>query len=71
MVDQLKEKLGQTYTFSDLKSRQLENYKVMRDMPGTLWDMYNDLKKSGFDSLIASVNIKIWQYWRLPIDDDI
>jgi cyclopropane fatty-acyl-phospholipid synthase-like methyltransferase len=48
MVEQLKEKLGQTFEFSDLKTRQLENYKIMRDMPGTIWDMCSDLKKSGF-----------------------
>ncbi|MDD3363397.1 MAG: hypothetical protein PHZ03_00290 [Syntrophomonas sp.] len=31
-----------------LKKKQLENYKAMRDMPGTLWDMDNDLRKAGF-----------------------
>lgn len=48
MAEQLDSKLGQTYTFNELKVRQLENYKVMKDMPGTLWEMCSDLRKAGF-----------------------
>ncbi len=48
MAVQLKEKLGQEHTFSALKTRQLNNYQTMGDKPGTVWDMYNDLKAVGF-----------------------
>lgn len=62
MMEQLKEKLGQEYTFKDLKSKQLENYALMKDKPGTVWDMYNDLKLAGFkfvDCLFKCQNLGV------------
>lgn len=49
MREQLKEKLGQEYTFEELETKQLENYAIMKDKPGTIWEMYNDLKSAGFE----------------------
>lgn len=48
MLVQLREKLGQEYTFAELKAKQLENYQTMGDKPGTIWEMYNDLQVAGF-----------------------
>lgn len=45
---QFSEKLGNEISFSELKARQLDNYKMMGDKPGTIWDMYKDLKLAGF-----------------------
>lgn len=62
MMDQLREKLGQQYTFEDLKAKQLENYELMKDKPGTVWDMCNDLKLAGFrfvDCLFKYQNLAV------------
>lgn len=62
MVEQFRERLGQEYTFTELKDRQLENYNRMRDMPGTVWDMYNDLKRAGFkfvDCMYKNQNLAV------------
>lgn len=62
MAVQLKEKLDEEYSFEDLKSRQLANYQVMGDMPGTLWEMLADLKTAGFrhvDCLVKYQNLAV------------
>jgi len=62
MSDQLKEKLGQEYTFAELKARQLENYHTMGDKPGTIWDMYTDMQLAGFqfiDCLCKHQNLAV------------
>jgi ubiquinone/menaquinone biosynthesis C-methylase UbiE len=62
MVVQLREKLGQKWTFDELKLNRLEDAQKMGDKPGTLWQMYHDMKAAGFryvDCLWKSRNLAI------------
>jgi tRNA (cmo5U34)-methyltransferase len=62
MLVMLKEKLGQEWTFDELKLNRLENARKMGDKPGTLWDMFHDMKATGFgyiDCLWKSGNLAI------------
>lgn len=62
LVIQLKEKLGQEWTFKELELNRLENAQKMGDKPGTLWDMFHDMKAAGFrhvDCLWKSRNLAI------------
>ena len=45
---QFKEKLGQEWTFDELKLNRLENAQKMGDKPGTLWEMFHDMRAAGF-----------------------
>lgn len=59
---ELKEKLGQEWTFDELKLNRLENAQKMGDKPGTLWEMFHDMKAAGFryvDCLWKSRNLAI------------
>lgn len=59
---ELKEKLGQECTFDELKLNRLENAQKMGDKPGTLWEMFHDMKAAGFryvDCLWKSRNLAI------------
>lgn len=62
MTVQLEEQLGQEYSFKEMKARQLANYQSMGDMPGTLWDMFTDLKTAGFkyvDCMVKYQNLAV------------
>ncbi len=62
LIIQLKEKLGQEWTFEELKRNRLENAKKMGDKPGTVWEMFHDMKAAGFsyvDCLWKSRNLAI------------
>ncbi len=62
MMERLKVELGEEYTFSELKQRQLDNYQAIGDKPGTIWDMYNDLRMVGFqyvDCLYKNQNLAV------------
>lgn len=62
MTVQLREQLGQEYNFEELKARQLANYQAMGDMPGTLSDMFSDLKTAGLlhvDCLVKYQNLAV------------
>lgn len=62
MAVQLKEHLGEEYSFDELKARQLANYQAMGDMPGTLTEMLADLKTAGFtyaDCLVKYQNLAV------------
>ncbi len=62
MLESIKVELGQDYTFSELKQRQLDNYQAMGDKPGTIWDMYNELRLAGFqfiDCLLKNQNLAV------------
>lgn len=62
MVVWLREKLGQEWTFDELKLNRLENAKKMGDKPGTLWEMFYDMKAAEFgyvDCLWKSHNLAI------------
>jgi len=62
LMIQLKEKLGQEWTFDELKLNRLENAKKMGDKPGTLWETFHDMKAAGFryvDCLWKSRNLAI------------
>lgn len=58
----LREKLGQEWTFEELKLNRLENAQKMGDKPGTLWETFQDMKAAGFryvDCLWKSRNLAI------------
>lgn len=62
LMIQLKEKLGQEWTFDELKLNRLENAQKMGDKPGTIWEMFHDMKAAGFrhvDCLWKSRNLAI------------
>jgi ubiquinone/menaquinone biosynthesis C-methylase UbiE len=62
LMIQLKEKLGQEWTFEELKLNRLENSQKMGDKPGTLWETFHDMKAAGFrhvDCLWKSRNLAI------------
>ncbi|KUG04014.1 methyltransferase type 12 [hydrocarbon metagenome] len=62
MLERVKVELGDEYTFSELKQRQLDNYQAMGDKPGTIWDMYNELRMAGFkyvDCLYKNQNLAV------------
>jgi tRNA (cmo5U34)-methyltransferase len=64
----LKEKLGQEWTFDELKLNRLDNALKMGDKPGTLWDMFHDMKTAGFgyvDCLWKSGNFAIMAATRI------
>jgi tRNA (cmo5U34)-methyltransferase len=48
MLLMLKEKFGQEWTFDELKLNRLEYAQKMGDKPGTLWEMFFDMKTAGF-----------------------
>jgi ubiquinone/menaquinone biosynthesis C-methylase UbiE len=58
----LKEKLGQDWTFDELKLNRLEHGKKMGDKPGTIWDMYHDMKAAGFGYVDC-----VWKFRNLAI----
>jgi tRNA (cmo5U34)-methyltransferase len=62
MLVVLKEKLGQEWTFDELKLNRLEHAQKMGDKPGTIWEMFHDMKAAGFgyvDCLWKSGNLAI------------
>jgi|GEM_PF-592724 len=62
LVIRLREKLGQEWTFDELKLNRLENAQKMGDKPGTLGEMFHDMKAAGFryvDCLWKSRNLAI------------
>jgi ubiquinone/menaquinone biosynthesis C-methylase UbiE len=64
----LKEKLGQEWTFDELKLNRLENARKMGDKPGTLCDMFHDMRAAGFgyvDCLWKSGNLAIMAATRI------
>ncbi len=61
-VVMLKEKLGQEWTFDDLKLNRLENAQKMGDKPGTLWEMFHDMKATGFEYVDC-----LWKFGNLAI----
>ena len=46
---QIKEKLGTEKTFDQVKETQLASFMKLGDKPGTVWNMYMDLKEAGFE----------------------
>jgi len=50
MAVKLKENMNLELTFDEIKKKQLDNFNRMGDKPGTLWEMYNDMKTAGFAS---------------------
>jgi tRNA (cmo5U34)-methyltransferase len=62
MVAGFKDHLGEEHTFEDIKRRQLESFEKMGDKPGTIWDMYSDLKSAGFehvDCMLKTLNLAV------------
>lgn len=62
MVNSIKENFGQNKTFDEVKQKQVDNFEKMGDKPGTLWDMYNDLKQAGFrhvDCMLKILNLAV------------
>lgn len=51
MVRRIKESLNTETTFDKLKQKQLDAFEKLGDKPGTLWEMYNDLKEAGFKNV--------------------
>jgi tRNA (cmo5U34)-methyltransferase len=58
----LKERLGQVWTFEELKLNRLEHARKMGDKPGALWDMYLDVKAAGFGYVDC-----LWKFRNLAI----
>jgi len=58
MVLKFKENLNQIYSFDEIKNRQLESFKKMGDKPGTIWQMYDDFKKAGFNNVDCMFKIQ-------------
>ncbi|MBP2644248.1 MAG: Methyltransferase type 12 [Firmicutes bacterium] len=58
MQIKLKEHMNMDCTFTEIKERQMEISKMNGDMPGTLWDMYEDLKQAGFKSVDCMLKIQ-------------
>ena len=62
LVVRLKKELGQEWVFDELKLNRLENAQKMGDKPGTIWEMFYDMKTAGFryvDCLWKSRNLAI------------
>ena len=51
MVTTSKEHLGEEHTFNEVKEKQLDSFKKMEDKPGTIWEMYRDLKAAKFNKV--------------------
>ena len=62
LLSVLKEKHGEECTFDELKAKRIEQGKKMGDKPGTLWDMYRDLKAAGFGYVDC-----LWKFRNLAI----
>ena len=62
MVTQIREKLGQEKSFSEVKKTQLETNEKMGDKPGTIWQMEWDLREAGFIHVDC-----IWKYLNLAV----
>jgi len=54
----IKECMGKDKTFAEIKERQLRNFKNNGDMPGTVWEMYRDLKQARFKSVDCMMKIQ-------------
>lgn len=48
MAAGMKKHLGRDISFEEMKKMQLDSFERMGDKPGTIWDMYADLKTAGF-----------------------
>jgi ubiquinone/menaquinone biosynthesis C-methylase UbiE len=48
MIVRIKDQLDKDLSFEELTKRQAESDARLGDMPGTIWDMQNDLKQAGF-----------------------
>jgi len=62
MTKQIKTELGIDRTFDEVKRTQLESDKRLGDKPGTLWDMRDELRRTGFqyvDLLWKSHNLSV------------
>jgi len=58
----LKEKHGEECTFDELKQKRIEHGKKMGDKPGTVWDMFRDMKAAGFGYVDC-----VWKFRNLAI----
>ncbi len=58
----LKEKLGQEWTFDELKLNRLEHNQKMGNKPGTLWEMFHYMKAAGFGYVDC-----LWKFRNLAI----
>lgn len=62
MVKQIKDKFNKEKTFEEVKQKQLKEFEEKEDKPGTVWDMYNDLKEAEFkhvDCLLKDHNLAV------------
>lgn len=57
-----KEKLGQEWTFDELKLNRLEHARKMGDKPGTIWKMFHDTRVAGFGYIDC-----LWKFRNLAI----
>lgn len=57
-----KEKLGQEWTFDELKLNRLEHGQKMGDKPGTIWEMFHDMRAAGFGFVDC-----LWKFRNLAI----
>jgi len=49
-------------TFDQVKQKHFELWEIQGDKPGTLWDMYKDMKQAGFQSVDC-----IWMNYNLGV----
>lgn len=57
-----KEKLGQEWTFDELKLNRLEHGQKMGDKPGTIWEMFHDMRAAGFGFIDC-----LWKFRNLAV----
>lgn len=57
-----KEKLGQEWTFDELKLNRLEHGQKMGDKPGTIWEMFHDMRAAGFGFVDC-----LWKFRNLAV----
>jgi tRNA (cmo5U34)-methyltransferase len=57
-----KQDLAMGTTFDEVKQTLIESEKKQGDKPGTIWDMANDLKHSGFKHIDC-----VWKYQNLAV----
>lgn len=51
MTDRVRERLGVSKTFEQMKARQIESDQDLGDKPGSLWAMEKDLRTAGFSNV--------------------
>jgi len=59
IVQKTKEYTGKQLSFEQEKQKQLEYGERFGDKPGTLWEMYSDMKQAGFSYVDSMMQYQI------------